>query len=129
MKLSPQDAAQYFELSYRVLSYTNQKLNLLPDRYAPDDIKEMTTEERAKVRNALWENAQLIDSFVDENPFTLSAEELEIVSNVISVAGWAPFIYLPEVSVIGKLYRYHSHVKAVRGMGRLIASAVGELES
>jgi len=86
MKLSPQDAAQYFELSYCVLSYTNQKLNLLPDRYAPDDIKEMTTEERAKVRNALWENARLIDSFVDENPFTLSAEELEIVSN------WKHFI-------------------------------------
>ena len=86
MKLPPQDAAQYFELSYRVLSYVNQKLNLLPDRYAPDDIREMNTEDRASVRDALWKNVHLIDSFVDENPFTLSSEELEIVSN------WKHFI-------------------------------------
>ena len=86
MKLPPQDAAQYFELSYRVLSYVNQKLNLLPDRYAPDDIREMNTEDKANVRDALWKNVHLIDSFVDENPFTLSSEELEIVSN------WKHFI-------------------------------------
>lgn len=81
MKLAPEDAAQYFELSYLVLSHVNQKLNVLPDRTAPDDIREMTTEDRAKVRDALWENVHLIDSFVEENPFALSAEDLETVSN------------------------------------------------
>jgi len=81
MKVSPEDADQYYELSSRLLSYVNQKLNILPDTYAPKDIRAMNTEDRAKLRNALWENVHLIDSFVDENPFTLSAEELEIISN------------------------------------------------
>jgi hypothetical protein len=38
-------------------------------------------EEKVKVRNALYENIGLIDSFVQDNPFGFSSEELEIVKS------------------------------------------------
>ncbi len=46
----------------------------------------MPLEEKVEVRDALYENIELLDSFVKENPASLSSEELGIVSS------WRDFV-------------------------------------
>ena len=70
----------YFALLY----YANQQTEAAEDFPTLGDFLDSSLETKHRVRDALCENAHLIDSFVAESPFDLSAEELEIVR------GWKP---------------------------------------
>jgi hypothetical protein len=85
MKLSEQDAKLFFQLMWALQFYVNQKLKMY-DIKCVDDYADFTTDQKVKVREALYENIELIDSFVQENPQNFSTENLAIISE------WKKFI-------------------------------------
>jgi hypothetical protein len=86
MKLSEQEAKLFFQLMWALQFYVNQKLNIHPEIKSIEDYADSGTEQKAEVREALYENIEFIDSFVQENPQNLSGEKLVIVSK------WKKFI-------------------------------------
>jgi hypothetical protein len=85
MKLSEQDAKVYFQLMWALQFYVNQKLKI-HDIKRIDDYAYTITDQKGKIREAFYENIELIDSFVQENPQNFSTENLAIVS------GWKKFV-------------------------------------
>lgn len=80
MKLSKQDADLFFELTWALQVFVNQRLHVLPEVKTLDDYIDLSMEEKMQVREALYENIELIDAFVEENPRQFSQDKLEIVS-------------------------------------------------
>ena len=63
-----------------LLAFVNRKLEILPHVSVSEDFEQVTFEEVAQVRNALYENIRLIDEFIDENPEDIPLKDLAIVS-------------------------------------------------
>ena len=76
MKLSAEDADLFYKLNWALLAFTNKKLKLCPDAETPEAIKQLPLDKKVVIRNALWEEDNLIESFLNENPFRLSSEEM-----------------------------------------------------
>ena len=79
MKLSTQDADQFFELMWSLQEYVNLKLEILPDIDTMEEYKKLPRSQKLAVRDALYDNIELVDEYLKENPQDLSEEELEIV--------------------------------------------------
>lgn len=80
MLLAPAELNLYFRLHRTVLFFVNQRLKVLPDNLnTPEDFAALAPNARLKVRDALSAHLDLIQTFVEENPFHLSEEELAIV--------------------------------------------------
>jgi len=79
MKLSTEDAALFFKLMGRLQFYVNQQHQILSDAGSVEDYADLPPTERVQVRNVLWENPELIDAYVAENPHDLPDDELNIV--------------------------------------------------
>ncbi len=85
MKLSEQDADLFFYLMGSLQFYAKQQLEMLPHVTSPTAYRELAGQQRMEVRNALWDNAHLIPTYVQANPENLSQEHLDIIS------GWQEF--------------------------------------
>ena len=81
MKLSEQEAKLYFQLMWALQFYVNHKLKINPKIKSIDDYADCNSEEKVEVRKALFENVEIIDSFVQENPQNFPKEDLSVVSN------------------------------------------------
>lgn len=80
MLLEPHDVELFFKLHRALMFFVNQRLKVIPNKVAtPDEFAALSPEMRLKVQDALNDNLDLIESFVDENPARLSADELDIV--------------------------------------------------
>jgi len=86
MKLSEQEADLFFELTWALQVFVNQRLQVLPDVKTLDDYIDLSMEEKMQVREVLYENIELIDAFVEENPRQFSQDKLDIVSK------WKQFV-------------------------------------
>jgi hypothetical protein len=80
MRLFKQEADLFFELMWALQFFVNQKLNILPAVTTLEKYIAGPLEEKSKVRKALYENKQLIDLFVQENPHNFPQDRLLIVS-------------------------------------------------
>ncbi len=78
MRVSEQDLQLFYKLHPALLLYADQKLNML-DCSSTEEIIELPPGEKMAIREALYDRIDLIDSFVHENPFNFSSEELDIV--------------------------------------------------
>lgn len=86
LKLPPADVAWFIPL-YRTLHlYVNDRVQTLPEVRTLEDLEELTLEDQVKLRDALYDRPDLIESFVADNPSGLAAEELAEVSS------WSRFI-------------------------------------
>ncbi len=85
MKLSEQDTKLFFQLMWALQFYVNQKLKIHDIKYI-DDYADSATGQKVKVREALYENIELIDSFIQENPQNFAKADLAIISE------WKKFI-------------------------------------
>jgi hypothetical protein len=81
MKLSPEDATLFYELMWPLQFYVHQQRQILPDVDSVEEYVFCSREEKLEVRNALYENPDLLDAFVAQNPAQLSADELQIVQS------------------------------------------------
>ena len=86
MKVSAEEAELFFKLLWALQFFVNQRLQLFPDIETLDDFKAAPIESRLQLRDAVYENAELIDAFIQENPDHLSADHLAIV------AEWKRFV-------------------------------------
>lgn len=86
MRLSPSDVELFYKLTYALHCFVNRKRTVVQDIATPEALRELPFEQKVRIRDALWENADLIDAFVRENPFDLPGEELEIVRT------WSHFV-------------------------------------
>ncbi len=59
--------------------FVNQRLKLVPDISSPEEFAALPLETRLEVRNAFLDEVGLFKAFVDENPASLSDDEMEIV--------------------------------------------------
>lgn len=82
MNLNQDDLKLFFKLYPTLLFYTNQQLKVVKRVPTLEKFSKLPLDEMIKVRDALYDKLSLIDSFISENPFNFSAEELKIV------AGW-----------------------------------------
>lgn len=93
MLLAPQEAALFFKLHRSLMCFVNQRLQIVLGIDAPEEFSALSPEVRLKVRNALLEHVQLLERFVDENPFALQDEELDIVASWRNLVAGKFFIF------------------------------------
>jgi len=79
MRLPEEDIELFYKLYPTLLFYTNQRRGIVKDVATVGEYMQLPFEEMTKVREALYEYPELIDSFVNESSFDFSQEELEIV--------------------------------------------------
>jgi hypothetical protein len=78
MLLSPEDAGLFFKLMPALQVYANRSLQVINNLEDVEQYHEISNEQRIRLRNALYKEPQLIDGFVQENPFGLTADELAV---------------------------------------------------
>lgn len=81
MKLSEQEANLFFQLMSSLQYFVNCKLKIHPKIKNVDDYADCDSEKKVEVRKALYENIEIIDSFIQVNPQGFSDESLSIVSS------------------------------------------------
>jgi hypothetical protein len=81
MKLSEQETNLFYKLMWAVQYFVNCKLEIHPEIKNVDAYANCTTEMKIEVRKALFENIEIIDSFIHENPQKFSEENLTIVKS------------------------------------------------
>jgi Domain of unknown function (DUF6398) len=80
MLLTPQDVELFFKLHRALMFFVDQRLKVIPDEIAsPEEFAALSPETRLKVREAFLSHADLLQSYVDENPARLTNDELDIV--------------------------------------------------
>jgi hypothetical protein len=79
MILTPQDAELFFKLHRSLMCFVNERLQVVPGIGSPDKFAALPPETRLKVRDAFLDEPDLIELFIDANPFNLTEEELEII--------------------------------------------------
>ena len=79
MKLSLEDAHLFYKLMWGLQFHVNRRQAILPGIASAEAYADLPTKDRIQVRNALWENPELIDAYIAENPDGLPAQELSIV--------------------------------------------------
>ena len=79
MKLSQADVKLFYKLHPALLFYGNQEFKIVKDVPSVDVFIKLPAEEKIKVRDALYERLDLIDAFVNSNPFRFSDEELDVI--------------------------------------------------
>jgi hypothetical protein len=86
MKLSEQDAELFFNLMWSLQSYVNLKLGILPEIETLEAYKRLPSSQKLEVRDALYDNIELIDTYLVDNPHDLVENELEIIKS------WKKFV-------------------------------------
>lgn len=86
MTLTLSDGKLYYELMLKLQQYVNQKRGFNMDMSSFEEFAKLPTEEKLKVRDELWNDPKLIDSYVEENPDALPSAELEIIGK------WKDFV-------------------------------------
>ena len=81
MNLSKDDADLFFRLMWEVQFYVNRRLEILPGVGSVEAYQKLSSQDKIKVRDALYKHIDLLDDFIAQDPAGLSADELQIVSH------------------------------------------------
>lgn len=81
MNISREDAGLFFKLMWALQAYVNRQLKLVPGIKSTKSYIKLDSEEKLKVRDALWAHPELLEAFLVENPARLSPEEIQIVAS------------------------------------------------
>ena len=117
MQVSYNEGKLFYKLYAVLLSFINGKLKVVPKQFSDSrEYTAMPPETRLAVRDALYEHRDLIDEFVQENPASLSVDEVAIV------ASW-------KHALVGQFYifRYLSNYTIFLGSGGKPNKAYGVL--
>lgn len=86
MILKPEDAKLFYDLMWALQFFVNQRLNIIDQAKSIEAYSKYPQAEKMKVREALFNQPDLITAFVTENPNHLPQEQLDIV------ATWRNFV-------------------------------------
>lgn len=94
MLLSIDEAYLFFKLHRALMFFVNDCRQVLPAQLSsPDEFGNQSLKERLEVRNALIDDVDLLESFVDQNPFAFADEELDIVLSWRHLVAGSFYIY------------------------------------
>ncbi len=94
MNLDPDDCELFYKLHKALLLFVNNRLELVePPPGSAKTTAALPPEQRLMLRDALLEHMDLIDAFVNENPFGLDPEELDIVRSWKDLVAGEFYIY------------------------------------
>lgn len=79
MLLTLQEAELFFKLHRALMFFVNQQLKVLPKIKTVDEYSVQPPDARLKVHKAFLDEIDLIEKFIDDNPFNFSEDELEII--------------------------------------------------
>lgn len=80
MRLSPKQVTLFYKLYPSLLLFVNKRYQI-EDVEGEDELMALSVKKRLVIRDALYENIELIDEFVNLNPLNFSLTELEIISS------------------------------------------------
>jgi len=86
MKLEKEDVELFYKLHPYLLLFVNEKFKLLEHIKTVKDILDSSMKEKVKIRELLYQNRELIEEFVKNNPYEFNEEELSIVKS------WKEFV-------------------------------------
>ncbi|MCC7550419.1 MAG: hypothetical protein KO316_02810 [Methanobacterium sp.] len=86
LKLSQEDVKLFYKLYHSLWLFAVKELDIALQVNSPDEFISLPYELVLPIREELYENPGLIDSFIIENPFKFTANQLEIVES------WKNFI-------------------------------------
>jgi hypothetical protein len=81
MRLPEKDVRHFYELYNSFLFYVNKKYGILKDISLPEDILNSDPIEINKLKDKLYGEPELLDSYLEENPSKFSVQDLQIVAN------------------------------------------------
>jgi hypothetical protein len=81
MLLAPPEAELFFKLHRSLMCFVNERLQVVPGIDTPDQFSALSPETRLAVRKAFLDETDLIELFLDANPFDFKAEELAFVAS------------------------------------------------
>lgn len=81
MKLAKEDVELFYKLYHPLLVYVNSKFKIVDGINSPKDFRKFPLEEINKLREKLYKRAELIDSFMNENPLNFSPNELKMIGS------------------------------------------------
>ncbi|MBU2498096.1 MAG: hypothetical protein KKE57_04290 [Proteobacteria bacterium] len=123
MVLSNNDAELFYRLMWPLQLFVNYKLKLVPNCSTVEGYQNLKSDQKLKVRAALYENIGLIDQFVKENPEGFNDEELRIVQ------GWRKFVsgefFIERYLAKHAIFIRNQTVYAVLGLVDPVESLVG----
>jgi hypothetical protein len=93
MLLTRPEAELFFKLHRALMFFVNQQLHVLPEIKTIDEYSCQPPEARFKVHQAFLDELDLIEKFIDENPFGFSEEELKIVQSWHNLVAGKFFIF------------------------------------
>ncbi len=79
MKLTTQEVELFYKLMWSLQHFANQRLDIVPGITTIAEYGALLSDEKLRVRNALYEHPEIIDEYVKENPDGRGEDELEIV--------------------------------------------------
>jgi hypothetical protein len=86
MTLPLSDGKLFFELMWKLQYYVNRKLGVHKDVSSIEEYAALPSKKKLKARDELWKNPKLIESYAQENPDALPADQLEVIQK------WTGFI-------------------------------------
>jgi hypothetical protein len=81
MKLSAVDVELFYTAMHALFAYVNRELQLVPQARDPEAMKDLSLDDKVKIRDATWANDSLIEAFLQGSPFEPGAEELGLVES------------------------------------------------
>lgn len=78
MLLSPADEKLVFSVLAFTDFHTNKRTNLMPDICSPERMMTASMEGRKRLRDALWKDFSILDELIQDNPYRLTPEQLEV---------------------------------------------------
>ncbi|VFM96205.1 MAG: hypothetical protein BECKG1743D_GA0114223_102113 [Candidatus Kentron sp. G] len=86
MKLSEQESDLFLEVMWPLQHYVCGRLGVVPGVDSLEDFKALGSDQKFLVRESLFDNPQLVDEFIAENPAGLGEEQLSVAQ------GWKHFV-------------------------------------
>jgi len=93
MYLSESEVERFYSVWFPLLHFVNQHRNVVPS--FPQEWRDanVSPEVAVPVRDALWENDELLEAFIAENPAQLSQDDLALVESWKHRVGGNFFIF------------------------------------
>ena len=81
MNLPPADVDLFYRLHGFLLAFANRQLKILPADTASDQVRKQPIQQVAKLRDACYDNPDILEAYLVANPDRLPADELAIVAS------------------------------------------------
>jgi hypothetical protein len=81
MRLADDQVRRFYAMWMPLLTFVNRERNLMPDFGTWDESRPLAPEQALILRDALWKDDQLLDSFVARNPAGLVPDDLAILAS------------------------------------------------